>query len=305
MPASMTKVMGNRQRLIRILALCIGAILLQYCALGIAQTEDLEPGFIRFLPGLDPWQGELQTALVSYRNQQGIMVDLVAAVHIADSGYYQQLNDYFTSRDRVLYELVAEENEVPGPGITSGSRSPLGFIQQTLANFLGVSFQLQQIDYTAPNFRHADLTPSQLREIMQSKNENFFSMFLSLALAQSAESQNPGATASPGSTLTMMTIINALNAENQNDAFKSLFAEELGRSGGDIVGPALQEQLTILGDRNKVVLSTLRETLLDPQVRTVSIFFGAAHMSGIERELTETMGFERVERNWRAAWTIP
>lgn len=305
MPASTTKVMGNRRRLIRTLALCVGAILIQYCVLGIAQTEDVETGFIRFLPGLDPWQGELQTAVVSYRNQQGIMVDLVAAVHIADTEYYQQLNDYFTSRDRVLYELVAEENEVPSLGTGSGSRSPLGFIQQTLANFLRVSFQLQQIDYTAPNFRHADLTPSQLREIMQSKNENFFSMFLSLALAQSAELQSPGATSSATPTLTMMAIMNALNAENQNDAFKSLFAEELGRSGGDIVGPVLQEQLTILGDRNKVVLNTLRDTLLEPQVRTVSIFFGAAHMSGLERELTESMGFERVEHNWRAAWTIP
>ena len=233
------------------------------------------------------------------------MVDLVAAVHIADAGYYQQLNDYFTSRDRVLYELVAEVNEVPGPGTGSGSRSPLGFIQQTLANFLGVSFQLQQIDYTAPNFRHADLTPSQLREIMQSKNENFFSMFLSLALAQSAALQSSGSASSSTPALTMMAILNALNAENQNDAFKSLFAEELGRSGGDIVGPVLQEQLTILGDRNKAALNALRDTLLEPQVRTVSIFFGAAHMSGIERELTESMGFDRVEHNWRAAWTIP
>lgn len=302
---SNTTTKWNRRSLIQSVVFCASLILMQYGVGAISQAVELEPGFIRYSPGLAPWQGELQTAVVSYRNQQGVMVDLVAAVHIADAEYYQKLNEYFTTRDRVLYELVAEVDEVPVAGAGNGSRSALGFIQQALAKFLRVSFQLEQIDYTATNFRHGDLTPSQLQEIMQSKNENFFSMFLSLALAQSAQLQRENANGATVTSLNMLTILNALNAENQNDAFKSLFAQELGRSGGAIVGQALEEQLTILGGRNKVVLDILKETLSDPQVRTVSIFFGAAHMTGIERELTESMGFERVARYWRIAWTIP
>lgn len=300
-----TAMMWNRRNLIQAVALCVSLILAQYCAQVIAQTAEAEPGFIRFSPGLDPWQGELQTAVVSYRNQQGIMVDLVAAVHIADTEYYQQLNDYFATRDRVLYELVAEPNEIPTAGASRGNRSALGLIQQLLANFLRLSFQLDQIDYSATNFLHADLTPSQLQEIMQSKNENFFSMFFSLALAQTAELQSANSGSTAPSALNMMTIMSALNAENQNDAFKSLLAEEMGRSGGVIVGPVLEEQLTILGDRNRAALEVLTDTLRDPQLKTISIFYGAAHMSGIERELTQSMGFERVDHNWRAAWTIP
>lgn len=295
----------NRRSLIQSVVFFCSLVLTQYCVDAISQTDEFESGFIRYSPGLDPWQGELQTAIVSYRNRQGVLLDLVAAVHIADTEYYLNLNEYFTTRDRVLYELVAEVDEVPVAGAGNGARSALGVIQQALAKFLRVSFQLEKIDYTAANFRHADLTPSRLQEIMQSKNENFFSMFFSLALAQTAQLQRENANGAPVTALNMVTILNALNAENQNDAFKSLFAQELGRSGGNIVGPALEEQLTILGDRNKVVLDTLKETLSDPEVKTVSIFFGAAHMTGIERELTQSMGFERVAHHWRDAWTIP
>ncbi|PCJ23880.1 MAG: hypothetical protein COA96_10920 [SAR86 cluster bacterium] len=281
------------------------SVFLQYNSIAAAQPDQVESRFIRFTPGTDDWQGELQTAVVTYRNAQGIEVDLVAAVHIAETEYYQQLNEYFQSRDRVLYELVAEADHVPDATTQAGNSSILGFVQQALANFLNVSFQLNQIDYMASNFQHADLTPSQLREIMLSKNENFFTMFLNLALAQMAEMESSGTNNSSMSAFNALAIIRALGSENQNDAFKYLLAEELGRSGGVIVGPAMEAQLTILGDRNRVVLEKLEEALLDDQIESISVFFGAAHMPGIERVLTTTLGFERTGQLWRAAWVIP
>lgn len=273
-----------------------------FCSL-FAQSDAAESQFVRFVSGLDSWQGELQTAVISYENDSGVILDLVAAVHIGEPEYYEELNAYFQTRDVVLYELVAEADDRPTPGTISSGGSPLGFVQQSLAGFLSVSFQLNHIDYSAPNFRHADLSPTQLRDIMQAKNENFFSMFLSLALAQMAMEQS--ATSDSLSSFNLLTVIRALIAEDRANAFKYLFAEELGRSNGVIVGPALEQQLTILGDRNRVALEVLADTLQQATATKISLFYGAAHMPGIERGITDSLGFKKLDQHWLSAWKIP
>lgn len=262
-----------------------------------------ETEYVRFVPGNLEWEGELQTAIVSFENDAGIQLNLVAAVHLGEEEYYAELNDYFRTQDVVLYELVAEPSQVPVRGGRESSTSLIGFIQQAMAGFLNIGFQLEEIDYTQSNFLHADLTPSQLDELMASKNENFFTLFLNLAMAQMAE-QN-ASTGDSVSSFNMLSLMSAMNSENQNAALKFLFAQELGRSGGVIVGEELEQQLTILGDRNKAALRVLREALQNPDFRRVSIFYGAAHMPGIEREISATMGFSRTGLRWQSAWIVP
>lgn len=278
----------------------IGPVLF-FVAMATLEAQE-EPGYIRFVPGGAEWEGELQTAVVSFENDTGVQLNLVAAVHLGEQAYYAALNDFFTTQDVVLYELVAEPDEVPLRG-SRGSGSLIGFIQQAMAEFLGIGFQLEEVDYSQTNFLHADLTPSQLDALMAGKNENFFTMFLNLVMAQMAE-QNTASGRSP-SSLTMLSLMNAMNSENQNDAVKFLFAEELGRSGGVIVGQELEQGLTLLGDRNRAALRVLREALQNPDFRQISIFYGAAHMPGIEREIAATLGFSRVGLAWRTAWKIP
>ena len=262
-----------------------------------------EPEYVRFVQGNMEWEGELQTAIVSFENDAGIQLNLVAAVHLGDEEYYAELNDYFRTQDAVLYELVAEPNQVPVRGSRESSTSLIGLIQKAIAGFLNIGFQLDEIDYTQSNFLHADLTPSQLDELMASKNENFFTMFLNLAMAQMAQQS-----ASAGdrlSSFNMLSLLSAMNSENQNAALKFLFAQELGRSGGVIVGEELEQQLTLLGDRNKAALRVLGNALQNPDFRRVSIFYGAAHMPGIEREISATMGFARTGLSWQSAWIVP
>lgn len=279
--------------------------LLQLSQPASAQDFAAESGFVRFVPGTETWQGELQTAVVSFENAAGAQLDLVAAVHIGDSAYYEGLNSYFISRDAVLYELIADPGDRPTPGSLTTGGSGLGFVQQSLASFLNVDFQLQQIDYSPANFRHADLNPTQLQEIMRSKNENFFSMFFSLALAQMAATQNGAGADAQLSAFNLLSVTRALVAEDQANAFKYLFAEELGRSDGMNVGPALEQQLTILGDRNRVALKVLTGTLQEIPAGRISLFYGAAHMPGIEREITKSLAFTRTGQRWLSAWRVP
>jgi hypothetical protein len=289
---------------IRILLVTFSVVLLYCPSDSLAQLTQVESQFVRFVPGADTWEGELQTAITSYRNADGVTLDLVAAIHIGDRSYYQRLNDYFLTQDVVLYEMVADVDDRPALDTAATSLSPLSFMQRALANFLQVSFQLEHIDYSSKIFRHADLSPLQLREIMQEKNENFFSMFLSLALAQMASEQASLANGGPPTSFTMLSVMNALMAEDRSTAFKYLFAEELGRSNGVMVGAGLEQQLTLLGDRNSVALEVLADSLTDDSLKQISIFYGAAHMPGLEREIVQSHGFVKTGQRWMRAWRI-
>lgn len=280
----------------------LGITLLLLSSSGYSADAQEETQYVRFIEGTSQWQGELQTAIVSFENDAGVKLNLVAAVHLGEEEYYAALNEYFTTQDVVLYELVAEANQIPVQGAT-GSTSLIGYMQQSLARFLNVGFQLNEIDYSPSNFLHADLTPSQLEALMASKDENFLSMFLSLAMAQMAEQSVVSEEST--SSLSMLSLLGALKSQNQNNAFKYLFAAELGRSGGVIVGAELEQQLTILGDRNKAALRVLDEVLQNPSLEQVSIFYGAAHMPGFEREITSALGFSRSGLSWQSAWIVP
>lgn len=304
MPGNYMKyVMRFRRSLIGHSRFGVRLLLLLVCAATNPLYGQEQQEYVRFVQGSGQWEGELQTAIVNFENDAGVQLNLVAAVHLGEEEYYTELNSYFKTQDVVLYELVAEPDQVPTRDGRESSTSLIGFIQQAMAGFLNIGFQLDEIDYTQPNFLHADLTPSQLDALMTSKNENFFTMFLNLAMAQIAE-QNASPD-EPPSSFTMLSLLGAMNSDNQNAAVKFLFAEELGRSGGILLGEELEQQVTILGDRNKAALRVLGEALGNPDYRRISIFYGAAHMPGIEREISATMGFVRTGQSWQPAWMVP
>src|SRR5438067_12196689 len=66
--------------------------------------------------------GRLETAVVTYRNEAGVTVRLVGAVHIGEKSYYEGLNDTFRGDDAVLYELVKPKDAgIPKPDQPSKS----------------------------------------------------------------------------------------------------------------------------------------------------------------------------------------
>lgn len=271
-------------------------ILLVWASLADAQ----EAGFVRFVDGPGEWQGQLQTAINSYHNDEGKEVNLVAAIHIADTAYYAMLNEFFTTQDLVLYEMVAEPDQRPGPNSAAAGGSPLSMIQNLVARLLNVEFQLQEIDYTPANFRHADLSPAQLGNIMAEKDESFFSMIFDVAMAQQASAQSRAL--EPGD-FSVSSLLMALSMENQSQALKYLLARELARADGLLLDPQLEDSLTLLGDRNRVAMARLESALKEADRRTISLFYGAAHMPGLERAL-KAMGFQDTGRSWLTAWAI-
>src|SRR5581483_5853055 len=85
--------------------------------------------------------GKLQTAIVTYRNADGVTVHLVAAVHIADQPYYDQLNKTFKGYDAVLYEMVKPRDMGPPQPGEERSNSMISIIQRFMKDALDLKFQ--------------------------------------------------------------------------------------------------------------------------------------------------------------------
>src|SRR6202012_3254212 len=98
-----------------------------------------------------------ETADVAFRNDAGVTVHLVAAVHIAEGSYYDGLNQNFKLRDAVLYELVkGKDQPVPPPGEANPAHSAVSQFQRFLKDSPNLELQLDGMDYTQPNFVPAD-----------------------------------------------------------------------------------------------------------------------------------------------------
>src|SRR5690625_6813811 len=79
----------------------------------------------------------------------------------------------------------------------------LGLIQGGLKNLLGLSFQLEEIDYTAANFMHADLSPGELEAAMEARGESWLGTWLQL---WAAAQNSPGAQVPTGGALLVMLL---------------------------------------------------------------------------------------------------
>ena len=279
-------------------------VMLLFSLLGLSATlqgatDEPADEYLRFLQGAGEFAGELQTALVTYRNGEGVEVDLVATVHMAERSYYESLNDYFTTRDAVLYELVADETVRPdGSGVGRGS-GVIGFLQTSMTRFLGLSYQLDVINYARPNFIHADLEPQELDAVMAAKGETLFSAFLALVLSE-VENQQSRPAEPELLNITFADLVKLFSLPNRQAAFKYLLGQSLAMTEGSLMAMN-GSGFTLLDDRNEAALEVLGDSLRSPLSSSYSIYFGAAHMPGLAQGLRQ-MGFERVSVNWLTAW---
>src|SRR5947209_2845430 len=118
-------------------------------------ASEKKPEFIRFVEDKNGG-GKLQTAIVTYKNSDGVTVHLVAALHVGEKSYYKGLSQTFDGYDALLYEMIKpKDSGAPEPG--AHSTSMISMFQRFLKDVLELDFQLDDVDYTKENFVHADL----------------------------------------------------------------------------------------------------------------------------------------------------
>ena len=82
-------------------------------------------------------------------------------------------NSRFENDDAVLYELVKpKDGGVPQPGQKAGSI--IGQVQHLMKDVLNLDFQLDDIDYSKPNFVHADMDAETFTKMQEDRGEMLF-----------------------------------------------------------------------------------------------------------------------------------
>jgi hypothetical protein len=266
--------------------------------------------FLRFVPD-DHDGGTLDCSVVTYKNAEGVSVDLIAAVHIADKSYYQDLNKSFEQYDSLLYELVKPKEFEMGPGGVARPRRegapvprtrPMGWvgsIQKMLKDTLDLTFQLEEINYTRPNFVHADLDTETFLEKQAERGESMLTMMLNAMLQDLGREKQL-----TGNEPTIMDIIEALQSPDRSRQLKLLLAKQFANMDDMMAMMDGPNGSVILTERNKAALNVLTKRIAAGD-KNIGIFYGAAHLSGMEKILILDLGFKQAgEPKWRTAWDM-
>lgn len=298
--SKMTIIAVMNRGLIRWAVLLLGVVI-AHPASAPAQAPAAEPlHFIRFVDR-GSQGGELDTADVAYSNGQGVTVHLVAAVHVGERQYYEQLAKSFEGYDAVLYELI-KSKDAPAPagnGAGERSTSTISRIQQLMKRMLNLEFQLDVIDYTKPNFVHADLDTESFQKMEADRGESLFTLMLQ-QMANAWSQPAPGN--EPDMQDQLQDMIRLLCRPDGQRQFKLVVARQMGDIEEAVAGLGGPNGSVILTERNKAAIAVLAQTEAAGK-KNIAIFYGAAHMPDMSRRL-EAMGFMPQSTQWRMAWDM-
>jgi len=262
-------------------------------ALKPTDAQDKIPSdFARFVTVGDG--GHFDTAITTYQ-KDGVELVLYGAVHIADKACFEALNQRFRGCDVLLYELVGPEDYRPTRDREQKGFNPVALLQQGLKNGLQLSFQLDEIDYLAPNFVHADMTPQEFESSMSERGESLLSIMFEM-MRSGADMQRQQA--EEGHAPPEVDFVKAFRTGEGRHTMRVTFAQqleamELLAAGG--------EGSTLLEGRNEKCLRVLQREMKKGH-KKIGIYYGAAHLPHMERRLVSDMGFSKVKHEWLQAW---
>ncbi len=241
----------------------------------------------------------LQTAVVTYKSDskdsEGVEVTLIGAVHIAEKSYYLDLNDQFKKYDALLYEMVMDPSQGVPEANQRGS-SPVSSVQVGMKDMLELSFQLDEVDYKAKNFVHADMTPEEMFDSMNKRKESVFKMLLrsvgsGLAMQGSGKSND-------------LDVISAMLSDDRARGMKRAMADQFEMMDGQMA--ALQGddgRSTLITERNAKAFEVLREQIKAGK-KKIGIFYGAGHFEDMHQRLIDDYRMKPVETKWMDAWDL-
>ncbi len=239
----------------------------------------------------------LQAAVLHYVKPGAARVDLVGAVHAADAAYFKETQRWLDRVDVVLYEMVKPKDAAPWAREADPKQpeSAVTGFQKALARIFDLTFQLEQIDYRRANFVHADMTAEEFLAIGGgdlTKEVGGVLAQVKPMLAMAEAFMRPPADASPE---------RRASAERMRSTVKEALGRMLGSMGAKaatLLGGAEGGSL-LIDKRDEVVMRRLDE--LPPGLHSVAIFYGAAHLSDLEKRLVER-GYVRAGGRWVTAW---
>lgn len=278
------------------------AVLLAQSLCGASSAGEL-PDYMRYRE--DANSARLEIAIRSFMMPSGQRVDLIGVAHIADAAYYQELNRRFEAYDSVLFELVGDPKGLTSPGPRQSSGSAVSTIQQAAGQYLGLTFQLDAIDYTRKNMVHADATAEEFERMQKERGETMLTLFSRAMEVQMTARMTGSADPTAMSGLDTFGLIRILMSRDSAAEFKKVLAKTFAQMESLTAAMEGKDGSAILGGRNDVAARKIKEVLANKKQRRIAVFYGGAHMPGIETSLVKDMQAKASGEEWLAAWTMP
>lgn len=260
-------------------------------------TQPAEQASERFLRFVDDNEGggQLQTAIVTYRNDAGATVHLVAAVHVGETAYYHGLSKTFETYDALLYEMVKPKDAaIPRAGVQSDSM--VSTFQRVLKDVLELDFQLDAVDYSPRNFVHADLDAETFARMQEERGESMLTLMLRQMLVEMSKPQPPD------QQVSLTELLVAFTSPDRARHLKLILAKQFKNVEEKMSAFDGPDGSVLVTERNKAAIRALQTTLAEGK-SNVGIFYGAAHMPDLEERIL-AMGFRPVAIEWRTAWDM-
>ncbi len=251
----------------------------------------------------------LQTSVTRYV-KDGVRVDLIGAVHVADKQYFTSLNTLFTKFEVLLFEMIGGEKIGGAEALEDEAKKEDGEKKDLQFNLLGMMYDQMQkclelsgqkeiVDYSKENFIHADLTVEEFKTLQDEKGESILSFTFKNAQKQQKvmnERKNAGEKVKQPSTLQMLRALMTGNA----DLLKYNLVHNLGNGDDQIA--AFAGESVIIGDRNIKCLEVM-DAQIEAGKKNIGIFYGAAHFPDMEDRMVKA-GFTKTNQYWMTAWDI-
>lgn len=190
--------------------------------------------------------------------------------------------------------IVKGQPAKPGTPTPAPPAGPPPNVQQQLAKALGLTFQLDVMDSSKPNWRSSDLAVDEIQSRLEASGADaqwLFSMLDGKSMTSRLASLFLGFVASsPTMSATVKMMMVDILARSE---------EAMSASGPMArLGPIMK---VIIEDRNAVVVRDLKAIAAgEPAVKTVAIFYGAGHMGHMVSDLRD-LGYTPGDVLWTPA----
>lgn len=288
---------------------------------GCASTE-LDPSVpVKIEPVMQvvptaPAAYELQLAARTFapRSGDGPKVRLVAAIHIADRKFYEQVQAILDADTVVLYEGVGNKRDdfkKQAPG-----RRP-DALYTKVADALGLISQYEGVDYRREHFHNADLTQGEMRarlrgDTLTTPKPEGPDQVLGPPAKQAEAKFNLMMDAMQGGGLSGLFADLGLAFIKYNPRLRTSMKlaimgtdpatseKELGKKLGGESGARVAR--LIVDERNQAAISGLRRYIGQRKTgETIALFYGAAHLAAIEEALQRRFGYVPEKTEWLVA----
>ncbi|MBY0308145.1 MAG: type II secretion system protein GspG, partial [Phycisphaerales bacterium] len=196
--------------------------------------------------------------------------------------------------DGVSQEGRGDDIRAEGKGAPKRAAAKDPGLQSKLADALGLTFQLDAMDSSKPNWRSSDMSIDQLQARFRAagiEGDRLFSMLDGSSFVGQIASLALG-------------IVKA--SPQLSGMVKVMMVDMLGSEDALAAGPADLKKMmaVILVDRNDVVLNDLRGVIEREQRKDVAVFYGAGHLPDMEMKLRRDFGYTPAQERWTPAITV-